>query len=75
MLSKFKCGFRKGYETQPYFLLMLEICKGATDNNKAFGALLNDLRKTFDYLSHDLLISKLHGYRLDIDSLNILQDI
>ena len=75
MLSKFQCGFRKGYGTQPYFLLMLEICKGATDNNKAFGASLNYLWKTFDCLSHDLLISKLHGYRLDIGSLNILQDI
>ena len=28
----------------------------------------------FDYLSHILLIAKLHAYGLDIDSLNILQD-
>ena len=28
----------------------------------------------FDYLSHNLLIAKLHAYGLDIDSLNILQD-
>ena len=43
MLSKFQCGFRKCYGTQHYLLLMLEIQKGATDNNKAFGALLIDL--------------------------------
>ena len=54
--------------------MMLEIWKGATDNNKAFGALLTDLSKAFDCLSHDLLIAKLHAYGLDIDSLNILQD-
>ena len=53
---------------------MLEHWKGATDNNKAFGALLTDLSKAFDCLSHDLLIAKLHAYGLDIDSLNILQD-
>ena len=53
---------------------MLEIWKEATDNNKAFGALLTDLLKAFDCLSHGLLIAKLHAYGIDIDSLNILQD-
>ena len=38
---------------------MLEIWKEATDNNKAFGALLTDLSKAFDCLSHDLLIGPL----------------
>ena len=74
ILSKFQSGFRKGYGTQHCLLLMLEIWKEATDNNKAFGALLTDLSKAFDCLSHDLLIAKLHAYGLDIDSLNILQD-
>ena len=74
ILSKFQCDFRKGYGTQHCLLLMLEIWKEATDNNKAFGALLTDLSKAFDCLSHDLLIAKLHAYGLDIDSLNILQD-
>ena len=53
---------------------MLEIWKEATDNNKAFGALLTDLSKAFDCLSHNLLIAKLHAYGIEIDSLNILQD-
>ena len=53
---------------------MLETWKGATDNNKAFGALLTDLSRAFDCLSHDLLIAKLHAYGLDIESLNIVQD-
>ena len=74
ILSKFQSGFRKGYGTQHCLLLMLEIWKEATDNNKAFGALLTDLSKAFDCLSHDLLIAKLHACGIDIDSLNILQD-
>ena len=53
---------------------MLEIRKGATDNNNAVDALLTDLSKAFDCLSHHLLFVKLHAYGLDIDSLNILQD-
>ena len=51
---------------------MLEIWKGATDNNKAFASLLTDLSNAFDCLSHDLLIAKFHAYGLDIDSPNIL---
>ena len=74
ILSKFQCGFRKGYGTQHCLLLMLEIWKGASDNNKAFGALSTDLLKAFDSFSHDLLTAKLHAYSLDIYSLNILQD-
>ena len=53
---------------------MLEIWKEATNNNKAFTALLTDLSKDFDCLSRDLLIAKLHAYGIDIDSLNMLQD-
>ena len=68
--SKFQCDFRKGYETQHCLLLMLEIWKGATGNDKAFDALA-DLLKAFDCLSHDLLIPKLYAnVRLDIDSLS-----
>ena len=37
ILYKFQCGFRKDYETQQCLLLMFEIWKRATDNNKAFG--------------------------------------
>ena len=70
---KFQCGFRKGYGAQYCLLMMLEIWKEATDN-KAFGALLTDLSKAFNCLSHDLLIAKLHAYGLNLASLKILQD-
>ena len=74
ILSKFQCGFRKGYGAQHCLLMMLEPWKEAADNNKDFGALLTDLSKAFDCLSHDLLITKLHAHGLDLASLKILQD-
>ena len=42
--------------------MKLEPWKEATDKNKVFGALMTDLSKAFDYLSHDLLIAKPHAY-------------
>ena len=38
--------------------MTLDTWEKATDNNKASRALLTDSSKTFDWLSHDLLIAK-----------------
>ena len=64
ILPKFQSDFGKGYGAQHCLLMMLETWKEATDNNKAFGALLTDLSKAFDCLNHGLLIAKLHAYGL-----------
>ena len=47
---------------------MLEKWKSATDNKKSFGALLTDLSKAFDCLSHDLLISKSNAYGFNMSA-------
>ena len=62
ILSKYQCGFRKGFSTQRCLLAMLEKWKRSVDNGKAFGALLTDLSKAFDCLDHELLIAKLNAY-------------
>ena len=54
--------------------MMFESWKEAIDNNKAFGALMTDLSKAFDYLSHNLLIAKLHAYGTDLSPLRLCQD-
>ena len=41
-LSKYQCGFRKGYSKQYCLLAMLEKWKSAVDKGKSFGALLTD---------------------------------
>ena len=53
---------------------MLGKWKSAVDNQKRFGALLKDLSKAFDCLSHDLLIAKLNTYGFSIDSLRLVQN-
>ena len=42
-LSKYQCGFRKGFSAQHSLLSMLEKWKSAVDNKKVFGALLTDI--------------------------------
>ena len=48
ILSKFQCGFRKGYSPQHSLLLRIEKWKKDVDRNKGFGAVCTDLSKAFD---------------------------
>ena len=56
-LSKFQCGFRKGFNAQDCLIVMVEKWKRMLDNGGTCGALLTDLSKAFDCLPHDLLLS------------------
>ena len=53
---------------------MLEKWKSAVDNKKVFGALLTDLSKAFDCLSHDFLIAKLNAYGFSMTALRLVQN-
>ena len=68
------CGFRKGYSAQHCLLVMIEKWKKVVDNGGAFGALLTDLSKVFDYIPHDLIIAKLETYGFQIDALRLVYD-
>ena len=46
----------------------------ARDKKDVCGAILSDLLKAFDCISHDLLIAKLNGYRFDENALNIIRN-
>ena len=73
LLSKFQCGFRKDYGAQDCLLAMLENWKSAVHKGKVFGALLTDLSKAFDCLSHELIIAKLNAYRFNLAALKLVQ--
>ena len=55
--SKYQYGFMNCFSAQHCLVSMLEKWKSAAGNRKSFGALLTDLSKAFDCLSHDLLIA------------------
>ena len=67
-----QCGFRKGYSTQHFLLLLIEKFKEAIDTSNKFGALLTDLSKAFDCLDQSLLVAKLDCYGLSPLSLKII---
>ena len=70
LLSKFQCGFRKGYGAQDCLFALLEHWKSAVDKGKVFGVLLTDLSKAFDCLSHELIIAKLNICGLSLAALS-----
>ena len=72
IFSEHQCGFRKNYNTQTCLLLLEETWKKANDENNIFGALLIDLSKAFDCMSHELLIAKLEAYGFHLDSIRLI---
>ena len=74
LLSKFQCSFRVGYGSLDCLLAMLEYWKSEVNKGKVFGALLTDLSKAFDCLSHELTIAKLNAYGFSLPALKLVQN-
>ena len=53
---------------------MIEKWKTAADNGGVFAALLTDLSKAFDCISHDLRIAKLVAYGFDTNALKLIHN-
>ena len=68
LLSKYQCGFQRGYSVINALLPIIEKWTKSLDKGGAFGALLTDLSKAMDCLPHETLITKLHAYGVDIPS-------
>ena len=74
MLCTVACGFRKGYSAQHALVRLLEKFKISLDEGGKAGAVLMDLSKAFDCISHDLLIAKLHAYGFSDEALKLIND-
>ena len=55
-------AYRKHYSTQHVATRLVEEWREHFDKNFVLGAVLIDLSKAFDYITHDLLITKLAAY-------------
>ena len=53
LLSKFRCGLRRGFCVQTCLLAVFKKWKLSPDKEEAFGAPLTDLLRAFDCLSYD----------------------
>ena len=71
-LSKFLCGFRKGYSTQYALFNLIQRWKNCLAKSDIIGAVLMDLSKAYDCLSPELLIAKLAAYGVGYHSLKFL---
>ena len=74
VLPKYQCGFRKGFSAQHCLLKLLEQWKESVDQGLVLGALLTDLSKAFDYLSHELLVAKLSAYGMEDSAVRFVSD-
>ena len=75
ILSKYQCGFRKGYNAQHCLMAMNEKWPKFLDIEGHAGALLIDLSKASDCIDHELLIVKLHAYGFDTVALKFVYSL
>lgn len=66
-------GFRKRYSTESACCYLLEDIKSSLDGGGVVGAVFLDLRKAFDTVNHQLLISKLSDFSLDTNTIAWIQ--
>ena len=62
LLSKYHCGFGKGFNSQHCLASMLEKWWKALHNRGCSKVILTGLSNVFDCLLHDFLIAKLYVY-------------
>ena len=70
----FSVGFTKKYSAKQALIAMIEKDRKTLDKIGTFGALLTDLSKAFDCMTHDLLRAKLYALNFDMNALNLIID-
>ena len=71
-MFQFLSAYKKNFSCQNVLLRLIEQWRQHLDSNKVVSAVLMDLSKAFDCLSHDLLIAKLEAYGLDREMVKLV---
>ena len=71
-LSPYISGFRKTHSCETVLIRMVENIKKSLDHGKNLCAVLMDLSKAFDYISHKLLIANFRSYGLSMSACHLL---
>ena len=64
LLSPFQCGFRRNHSTEFAAIAFLDYIRRGMDLGLLTRAVFIDLRKAFDSVDHEILISKVESYGL-----------
>ena len=64
LLSPFQCGFRRNHSTEFAAIAFSDYIRRGIDLGLLTGSVFIDLRKAFDSVDHEILISKLESYGL-----------
>ena len=72
ILSPYISGFRKTHSCETVLIRMVEHIKKSLDHGNIVCAMLMDLSKAFDCISHKLVIAKNRSYRLSMSACHLL---
>ena len=70
LLHKSQSGFRPKHSTNSALILMIIFWLKAINEGKAVGCGLVDLRKAFDFVDHEILLTKLRSYKCNDSGLS-----
>ena len=74
ILSPFQCGFRKNHSTESAAISFTDSIRRGMDQGLLTGAVFIDLRKAFDSVDHDIIVSKLKAAGISGTELHWFKD-
>ncbi|KAL9986631.1 hypothetical protein ACROYT_G000802 [Oculina patagonica] len=74
ILSPYQCGFRKNHSTESAAISFTDTIRRGMDQGLLTGAVFIDLRKAFDTVDHEIIVSKLNAVGIAETELSWFKD-